>query len=248
VLAHEEAAATAERFGADDVQVRRDHLLSHLLAALSQQAADDVVFFGGTALARTHLPDGRLSEDVDLLARGPRSDIAATVERVLAVGARREYGRLSWQPALTAVRDTQPAVLVSGDGLGLRVQLLSSAGYPSWPTEWRTLVQRYSDASPARLQVPTRAAFAAWKTVAWAERGLPRDLYDLWGLAEIGAIDADARDLYARHGPTGRAPAAWLFDTAPSEAAWTVSLAGQTRVRVGAAEAATRVRDAWLRA
>jgi Nucleotidyl transferase AbiEii toxin, Type IV TA system len=245
VLAHDEAARTAERFGVDDVQVRRDHLLSHLLSALSRQAADDVVFFGGTALARTHLPDGRLSEDVDLLARGPRADVAATVERVLALGARREYGRLGWQPALIAVRDTQPAVLVTGDGLSLRVQLLSSAGYPSWPTEWRWLEQRYSDAPPARLQVPTRPAFAAWKTVAWAERRLPRDLYDLWGLAEAGAIDAAARDLYATHGPTGRPPAPWLFDTAPSEPAWTVSLAGQTRVRVGAAEAAGRVRDAW---
>lgn len=52
-----EAAAVAEEFGVSDEQVRRDHLLSHLLAVLAQRLPEAVVFFGGTALARTHLPD-----------------------------------------------------------------------------------------------------------------------------------------------------------------------------------------------
>jgi hypothetical protein len=46
VLDPVEAAAVAAAFGVADEQVRRDHLLSHLLA---------VVFFGGTALAEWNL-------------------------------------------------------------------------------------------------------------------------------------------------------------------------------------------------
>ena len=57
----DEAVAIAELFGVAAEQVRRDHLLSHLLSALAVGAGDQVVFFGGTALARTHLPDGKVS-------------------------------------------------------------------------------------------------------------------------------------------------------------------------------------------
>ena len=106
-----EAAAVAEEFGVTDEQVRRDHLLSHLLAVLSANLPDAVVFFGGTALARTHLPDGRLSEDLDLYAVPRRADVVAEIEKVLADGVRREYGRLTWDPPLASVRDVDPAVL-----------------------------------------------------------------------------------------------------------------------------------------
>lgn len=41
---------------------------SHLLATLSEAVADQVVFWGGTALARTHLPGGRWP-----VVGGPRS-------------------------------------------------------------------------------------------------------------------------------------------------------------------------------
>jgi predicted nucleotidyltransferase component of viral defense system len=48
----------AARFGVSEPQVLRDHLISHLLAALSIEAPDSVIFFGGTALARSIVPDG----------------------------------------------------------------------------------------------------------------------------------------------------------------------------------------------
>lgn len=72
---YDEWAAVADRFGADMEQVRRDHLISHLLAAIAAHVStDDGVFFGGTALSRTFLTDARLSEDVDLIALAPRAD------------------------------------------------------------------------------------------------------------------------------------------------------------------------------
>lgn len=243
-----EAAAVAAAFGVADAQVRRDHLLSHLLAALSSAAPDAVVFFGGTALARTHLPDGRLSEDLDLLAIGSRTSVVDRVGTALSTGARREFGRLTWTPALASVRDVDPALLSTADGLGVRVQLLDPVGHPRWPTEVRSLIQRYSDAPPAHLRVPTLPAFVAMKTSAWADRRAARDLFDLWSMARQDLIDAAAVDLYVRHGPTGRPPASWLFGTPPADDQWHTELAAQTRLSVGPAAAAAEVRAAWVRA
>ncbi len=217
MLDNDEAAKVAQRFGVAFEQVRRDHLISHLLAALGARLSDRVVLFGGTALARTHWPDGRLSEDIDLLSVGPRGDVLAVAERVLAGAAARQYGRLRWEPPLTGRRGAEPGVLRGPDQLIVRVQLLNATDYPQWPTELRDLLQRYSDAPPARLRVPTPAAFAAWKTVAWADRNSPRDLYDLWGLASRQAMTPAAARLYARLGPTGQPPPDWLFDQVPSE-------------------------------
>lgn len=229
----------------DDVQVRRDHLISHLLAAVSTAAGDQVLFFGGTALARTHLPHGRLSEDLDLISRGPRHVVAPLLEAALPRAALRSHGRLRWEPGLSIVRDVEAATLVGAAGIRVRVQLLTSDGIAPWPTEVRQLDQRYEDVSPARLLVPTRSAFAAWKTAAWADRGAARDLFDLHGLAALGAIDAEAARLYRACGPTGRVPASWPFHRAPSAPTWRTELAAQTRLTVTAQEALHVVGTAW---
>ncbi len=63
-------------FSADDSQVERDHLISHILAELSTGMRQQLKFYGGTALSRSYLPHGRLSEDIDLIAVGPRPAIA----------------------------------------------------------------------------------------------------------------------------------------------------------------------------
>jgi predicted nucleotidyltransferase component of viral defense system len=57
----DEREEIARRFGVAPQQVERDHLISHLLAVLSANFGDRVQFIGGTALARTHLPEGRLT-------------------------------------------------------------------------------------------------------------------------------------------------------------------------------------------
>ncbi|MCL3862533.1 nucleotidyl transferase AbiEii/AbiGii toxin family protein [Actinotalea sp. K2] len=87
-------ATVAEQFGVDIEQVRRDHLISHMLAAIAADVpTDDVVFFGGTALSRTHLTDARLSEDIDLIALAPRTDVAVRIEAALWRGLARSHGR-----------------------------------------------------------------------------------------------------------------------------------------------------------
>jgi predicted nucleotidyltransferase component of viral defense system len=52
----DERDQVAQQFGVAPEQVERDHLISYLLAYLSEQFGDRIHFFGGTALARTHLP------------------------------------------------------------------------------------------------------------------------------------------------------------------------------------------------
>ncbi|CAM2977468.1 nucleotidyl transferase AbiEii/AbiGii toxin family protein [Prescottella defluvii] len=244
----DELAAIAERFGVADSQVERDHLISYLLALLSENFRERVVFIGGTALARTHLPEGRLSEDIDLIALDRRNAVAADLDRLIPRALQRTHGRLTWVDALSDVPDTTAAYLTTGEGLAIKIQLLASNGYQRWPTELRELEQRYGDAPPARLHVPTRAAFAASKTATWQNRRAPRDLWDLWALNRIGAIDTDAAVLYRRHGPTNKLPAAHDFAAAPGEAEWQSQLAGQTRLGdVTAVSALGEVRAAWAR-
>jgi hypothetical protein len=164
-LLRDEAASVAQQFGVALEQVHRDHLISSILAAL-QAHADDLIFFGGTALARTYLPPGRLSEDIDLLAVTDRRSVARATSHTIERALRVTHGRVNWTVALADIRDTEPASLVTADGLMVRVQLLSAQGYPPWPTAVHDIDQRYSDIPPTRLRAPVRDSFTGWKTAA----------------------------------------------------------------------------------
>jgi len=235
----------ASRFGVGMEQVRRDHLISHVLAAIATDiSTDDLVFFGGTALSRTHLVDARLSEDIDLIARIPRADLAKQIESAVRRGLARSHGRPTWQPALTATSGSQPTVLSVPDRTGVQVQLLGGEGY-DWPTEVVLVEQRYADAPPARLRVLTADAFAAAKLGAWIDRGSPRDLYDLWAMTERNLIGPSALQAFMAHGPFGTPPAAWVFDRTLDEGDWIRALGHQTKLHVTARQAIDAVRQAW---
>ena len=241
----DERDAIAEQFGVSTEQVERDHLISHVLAFLSTRVGDQIQFIGGTALARTHLPSGRLSEDIDLIALTDRKQVAAALDADLPRALSRSHGRLILTPTLSRVASIQSATLRSTIGPSVRIQLLSARDRTVWPSERRAIVQRYGDAPEAELLVPTLPAFAASKTTTWADRHGPRDLWDLWALAALGAIDREAAELYRRHGPTNRTPSPQLFLAPPTDSVWQAQLAGQTRLAVSAQEALLAVRAAW---
>lgn len=245
-LRRDDAATVAQQFGVALEQVHRDHLISVILAAL-QAHSDDLIFFGGTALARTYLPAGRLSEDIDLVATADRAPVAQAITRTIERALRVTHGRVSWTVALADIRDTEPASLVTDDGLLIRVQLLSARGHPQWPTAVHDINQRYSDIAPTRLCTPTRDSFAAWKTAAWFERHAPRDLYDLWALALTGALTKSAAQVFATNTGVGP-PQDHMFTQAPAAPDWQDQLSGQTRLAVGADEALRVVRSAWAAA
>src|SRR5437762_3487194 len=110
MLEQAEMERVAAQFGVSEAQVRRDHMISHILMGLA--ALDlPITFFGGTALARTHLTDpergARLSEDIDLYCTDRRA-IASTLDDRLPRLLRREFPGTTWDPPLSAVRDVEP--------------------------------------------------------------------------------------------------------------------------------------------
>lgn len=245
VLGSDDLRNVAERFGVAGTQVRRDHAISHVLWAISNQIPDAVIFFGGTALSRTHLVHARLSEDIDLIATGPRRQVAGQLVHALDSMLRRTIGRPRWNPDLSDQSDIVPGLLEIGEDIAIKIQLLDGRHYAKWPVERRALEQRYSDAFPAELTVPTAGSFAGWKTAAWHDRGSARDLYDLWALASEGHLTAEAADLFTQYGTTGGPPREFMFTKAPPEQVWRDQLSGQTRLEVTAADALTAVRAAW---
>lgn len=79
MLDPDDLAEVSSTFAVAEQQVRRDHLIGHALAALQSVDLSTLVFFGGTALSWTHLPTGRLSEDIDLYV-ADRSAAAAVID------------------------------------------------------------------------------------------------------------------------------------------------------------------------
>ena len=213
----------AARFGVPVGQVRRDHLISHVLNALPRLGTP--VFFGGTALCRTHLPDWRLSEDLDLLVEDPTRWRSAW-EHELPRLIRREYpsADVQWHTA----GPTTTGWLRTDGGLDVRLQLVAADdSYRRYPTAPTAVALRYPDLDEeVTLLTPTVAAAAAMKLNAWSARRAPRDLVDLYGLVENDAIQADAIEIATA---ASRAPQPRDFTEArlPSADQWTVALAGQ---------------------
>lgn len=245
-----EAAEWAGRFGVAEAQVRHDHVLSHLLAALACHA-DALVFYGGTALARTFLPDLRLSEDIDLLTVGPRRDIAPLLDEAIRTTLEPRFGPVTADPWLADVRrDTQASILHVG-GADVRVQLIDGRTYTPWPTQTTVVSLRYRGLGDVTMRTLTGAGFVCAKTTAWCDttRNAPRDLYDLWALDRAGLIDADAARLFKRLGSTGGYPRELVLPaTAPNDDQWQAALAHQCIPQVTAQEAHAAVTVAWDRA
>ncbi|MEE8867786.1 MAG: nucleotidyl transferase AbiEii/AbiGii toxin family protein [Acidipropionibacterium acidipropionici] len=246
VLAKEDLLRVEDEFGVGEEQVRRDHLISHVLSAVSTLGVDDVMFLGGTALSRTWLPGLRLSEDIDLIALGRRPDVADLIEAAVARALRRGFGEVSFSPHMRSAKHPQPSVMAVA-GLKVQVQLLAATGYPAWPSTVSQIVQRYRDAPSAQLRVLTRPAAAAAKLAAWHDRHAARDLYDMWAMIGQGMISGEAANLFATFGPLRRT-AAVSFDEVPTPAQWESALAHQCILHVGARQAAEEVRAAWAAA
>ncbi len=85
-------------------------------------------------------------------------------------------------------------------------------------------MRRYRDVPETKLTVPTLAAFAAMKTLAWVDRHAARDLYDLAGLAALGALGREAAELFGV--AIGRPLATHDFSRIPFD--WDESLGHQT--------------------
>ncbi len=245
MLDQEELSRWAATFGVAPEQIKKDHLISHVLAGLAYSAvAEGIVFFGGTALARTHLGDRRVSEDIDLWAE-PAHGVFVALADELPRHVRREY------PGLRIERES-PSVgrVIARDGTQVRLQVVAyDAEYHRCVnSERRNIDLRYSDLpNDTELTVPGRSAFVALKHLAWTDRAAPRDLVDLAGLAAIGAFDDEAdtivnclRGFGVRSHDVDRLPDR-------TRRAWIVDLAHQMGQLPDPDQALSVVQDAWAR-
>lgn len=235
MLSRAQTAEWARRFGVADAQVRLDHLLSHLLLGVARAGAEDIVFFGGTALSRTHLvhpPWMRMSEDLDMLVVGDHATVAERLERRLPRLVHREYPDAVWTVAPTQIRAPAPAQ-ITGGGANVSVQLLPGAGaWAAWqrvPVERRDIDLRYDDTpGTVELTVPTLEGFAAMKLSAWEDRTAERDLFDLAGLATLGAFNDRTADIFVQLCARPPEPRNYRRLPATTRARWKDQLGHQT--------------------
>lgn len=194
-----EIEAVAGRFGAPGTHIIRDHLISHVPAAIADWPDNKrVTFFGGTALCRTWLPDLRLFEDIDLLVDSPTDGegLRAHISRRL----RREFPNLAWT-RLGSQHQVETWTLAADD-LEVKVQLAQwGHGWRANPIVTEAVRLRYSDLpEAAELRVPTASGFAAMKLMAWFDRHTPRDRYDLAALADAATLERTSPARSPRHG------------------------------------------------
>jgi hypothetical protein len=86
-----------------------------------------------------------------LIAIADRKGVATDLDAALPKSLARTHGRLTLDTELSRSPDTRPVIIRTAAGLFVRLQLLSARDGMVWPTERRTLVQRYADAPPADL-------------------------------------------------------------------------------------------------
>jgi predicted nucleotidyltransferase component of viral defense system len=164
--------------------VELDYVLHHLLAGFARDPGQ-LVFRGGTALARVHWPDFRISEDLDFIAADGVPDFARQAGRVVAIAAddmgfEAELDVGGWRD------DRLRATVRWITGWGTQSELLIDVvrgQRTALPPLTLPLDLRYPDLDTD--PVPTIPALQLDEILAnkWLmldDREEPRDLFDLW--------------------------------------------------------------------
>ena len=228
-------------FSVSEAQVNRDHAISHALAAL-QGIETEFVFFGGTALSRTLLREGRLSEDIDLYSPD-RLALCHELD-LLPNFLEEEFPQARWDLTPSRTIDPQSSLLICDPSIQIKIQVVD-AGTRNWmmiPTELSEIHQRYSDAPLSKLFTPTFDSFVAMKVSAWIDRRAPRDLFDLEGLSRKGKVTDRARALIQEL--RGFRVSAQMMDLRLN-GLWQEELAHQTKLEATAEESLQRVLEWW---
>lgn len=189
-----ESQNVQDLFGVNEAQVSRDHAISHVLAAL-QRIGTEFVFFGGTALSRTFLTTGRLSEDIDLYSLDRRALCRELDELPRLI--KEEFPRATWNVIPSQTADPLSSLLVCDSAIQIKVQAVNSQtrGWSKVPKALTQIDQRFSDVPATKLFTPTFEGFVALKALAWFDRRSARDLFDLEGLSRKGEMTEGAREL-----------------------------------------------------
>lgn len=234
----------AGRFGVSSAQINRDHFISHVLRALGE-LDPNTRFFGGTALCRTYLVQTRLSEDIDLLHLQPRELLDARRQE-LPKAIRREFPDTEWSN-VTSEGDGLASSLRPPDLHGVKIYVgRDGSNTAAWEFTQTHVQLRYSDLPADQVfQCPTPPTFAAMKLAAWCDRKAPRDLFDLSGLAAVGALgDQEVGRIFKAKMGVDIIMADFRHVPARTADAWETELGAQVGTLPSADECLTRVRKA----
>ncbi len=187
--------------------LERDYCLSWFLVGLARSALHErLVFKGGTALKKCYFPDYRFSEDLYFTLAQPVAFETVRGELVEAF----EVARRASGVTLRCARDdrhphgnTYTFYLgyegpLPGAAAGKEVKVdITTREEVVFPVEELPVLRTYDEYEDlpdgARVRVYSLREIAAEKVVALLDRARnePRDLYDLWYLAEHGRVSLD---------------------------------------------------------
>lgn len=241
MLDFNEAEKVRKLFNSNEAQVHRDHAISYILSVL-QNVSSSMVFFGGTALARTHLRRGRLSEDIDLYT-STRQKLCLEIDDLPNM-IEQEFPQATWGKLPSSTSDVQSSLLVCNSTIQIEVQAISTQlrGWNFIPVETVQIYQRYTDIPPTSLKVPTLDGFCAMKLTAWFDRGASRDLFDLEGLTHLRPVSEDTKALVTEL--LGLRLTRRMLDR-KIDGVWQDDLAHQTKLEKTGEECLARVLQWW---
>jgi uncharacterized protein len=220
-----ELRARARRIGLDVSHVENDYVLCHLLVAISR-SIPELVFRGGTALARIYWPDYRLSEDLDFTSPGPITDLGPRLENAVEVAResttlnlKLTYGfpHDSWSRSTVQWADHELILDVNMDE---NVAMGSSEEKADLP---------YRDLQQLEMMIPVFSLpeILGNKWFMLNDRTEPRDLFDVWtGLVTFGVeFEVIESGHQARYGSAPNRGS--LYNAERLEGLWETRLAHQ---------------------
>lgn len=163
--------------GLQESHILRDYVLNHVLVNISQ-SFPELVFRGGTALARVYWPDFRLSEDLDFIAEDRVDNLETRLNASVAESSKRIDRRLAFRFGPAKGGWSRSTVESEFGELVLDINLNERAYLP---VVEKALNLQYSDLNQ---EVPVRclsiSEILGNKWFMLEDRREPRDLYDLW--------------------------------------------------------------------
>lgn len=230
-----------------EVVLERDYCLSWFLVGLSRTSlCERLVFKGGTALKKCYFPDYRLSEDLDFTLAHPvafeaiRRELEDAFEVARrAAGVILRYAREDRHPHANShtfyLGYEGPLPGLGGKEVKVDITIHEEVVFP---IEERLVLgyTEYEDLPDnARVRVYSLPEIAAEKVLALLDRARnePRDLYDLWYLAEHGhvalaqVVDAITRKLAARDQQLKNLRGAYREKEARYRRLWEIRLSSQ---------------------
>jgi len=189
----------AHRYGVGERVIEKDYVLSWVLVAIAESdLRGHVAFKGGTALKRVYFPDYRFSEDLDFTLPSdlPHDQLVGLLGALLPSLLRRvNLGVDLARTHLTPHESTDVEVAYVGPLQAtarprrLKIDFTRGELLVNSPIA-ADLKAPYTD-YPKGVRLPTYTIneIFAEKLCALMGRTEPRDLYDVWWLLEMAAID-----------------------------------------------------------